>query len=145
MRTKPLLLVLLVGALIGAGIAGCGDSKEDEAIAQVCDARGDVSKQIDTLKGLTPGTATTSQIKDSLQAIGDALSKIASARKDLAGDRAEQVQAANEEFASTVKDTLSTVARTTSVQDAGAQLTAAAQKLAGSYESTFAKIDCSDQ
>ena len=44
-------------------------SKQDDAKAQVCDARADISKQVDTLKGITVSAATLDQIQTSLKAI----------------------------------------------------------------------------
>jgi hypothetical protein len=140
MRVKP-FVVLACGAALAAG---CGQSKEEKAMADVCDARADMSKQVDTLKGLTASTVTTTKVTDSLKAIRDDLSKIADARGDLSDARRDQVQAANDQFAGKVRDTLATVARTVSAEDAKAQLTQAAQDLAGTYKGTYGKIDCSD-
>jgi uncharacterized phage infection (PIP) family protein YhgE len=140
MRIYATAAVLLVALLAGA----CGgDSKEDEAKAQVCDARDDISQQVDTLKGLTISTATTNQIQDSLNAIGEDLQKIRQSQNDLDDERKSQVQQANQQFESEVKTTLSDLGSNTSLSDAKTQLTQAFQQLASTYDSTFAKIDCS--
>ena len=62
-------------ALIGVAIAGllpvaCGESDEDKAKSQVCDARADIQKQVDELSGLTITTASVDQVQQSLKAIG---------------------------------------------------------------------------
>jgi uncharacterized protein YgfB (UPF0149 family) len=145
-RVAAMRWIIVVAVLILAGIGVYllvgRDSKSEKAMAQVCDARSDIAKQVDGLKGLTLSSATTSQVSDSLQAIRSDLSTIASARADLADDNREQVQAANTAFVNTVRETVATVARTVSVEDAVTQLQSAVSKLAASYQDTYGKIDC---
>ena len=136
--------VALIAALLAAFVvAGCGgNSKEDQAKTDVCNARADISKQVDTLKGLTISTATLSQVQDSLKAIGDDLTKIKNARGNLSSDRRKQVDDANKNFESQVRSTFSDLGKSTTVTDAKSQLQQAFQSLANSYQQTFAKIDC---
>jgi hypothetical protein len=138
MRLLPLLLILMAFAA-----AGCGESKADKAMAQVCSARDDITKQVDDLKNLTITSATTSQVSDSLQAIQNDLNKIGDARKDLSDANREQVDKANQEFTSSVRKTFADVGTKTSLQDAATQLKAAFQELADSYRNTFGQISCS--
>ena len=138
MRLLPLLLILMAFAA-----AGCGQSKSDKAMAQVCSARDSITKQVDNLKNLTITTATTSQVRDSLQAIQKDLQKIGDARKDLSDANRQQVDKANQAFASSVRKTFADVGTKTSLQDAATQLKAAFQDLADSYRNTFGQISCS--
>ena len=138
MRVLPLLLILL--AFVAAG---CGESKADKAMAQVCSARDDITKQVDDLKNLTITSATTSQVSDALQAIRNDLKQIADARKDLAQANREQVDKANQAFASSVRQTLADVGTKSSLQNAATQLKAAFQNLADSYRNTFGQLNCS--
>lgn len=124
-------------------LAACGESDEDKAMADVCSARDDIATQVDDLKGLTLTTATGDKVRSSLQAIEDDLSKIRDARGNLSEDRREQVQTANDKFASAVKSVLGDVGSSTSLADAATQIKTGLAGLASSYESTFAKIDCS--
>jgi hypothetical protein len=117
------------------------DSKSDKAMAQVCDARADIAKQVDTLKGLTPATA--GEAKASVQAIGDDLRSIADARSDLSSERRDQVRSANDAFVAGVRDQFGSVTDLASLQTAGTQVRQSAQKLADTYRTTYAKIDCS--
>lgn len=136
-------IALLVVALVGAlAAAGCGQSKEQKATDQVCSARADISKQVDTLKGLTISTATTDQIRNSLQAIRADLAKITDAHGDLSGQRKQQVQAANQAFSSQIKSIVSKLGTSLSLSGAKEQLTAALQQLGSSYQQTLARIDC---
>ena len=138
MRPASYIAVALVALVVG-----CGESKSDKAMADVCAARADISKHVDQLKSITPSTATTSQITDSLQAIRDDLSKIAAARPDLADDRRQQVDAANTKFESSVRATLLDVGKTVSLEDASTQLKNAFDRLAASYKEAFSGVDCS--
>ena len=138
MRLLPLVLMLMAFAA-----AGCGESKSDKAMAQVCSARDNITKQVDSLKNMTITTATTSQVTDSLQAIQKNLQKIGDARKDLADDKRQEVDKANQQFASSVRKTFADVGTKTSLQDAATQLKAAFQDLADSYRNTFGQISCS--
>ena len=139
MKAIALLLAVLLSA---AAVAACGESKQDKAKSQVCDARDDIAKQVDTLKGLTVSTATTDQVRTSLTAISDAVKKIANAQGDLSGERKAQVQQANETFTSQVKDIATSLGTSTSLSDAASKLSAALDQLASSYQQTFAKISC---
>jgi uncharacterized protein YjbJ (UPF0337 family) len=139
---KPIgaLLLLLAAAALGA----CGgESKETKAQNQVCDARADISKQVNTLKGLTPSAVNVSQVKTSLKAIRDDLGKITSAQGDLSGARKSQVSSANQEFKSKVQDVASNLGRSLSIGEAKTQLSAAFDDLAATYRRTFAMVDCS--
>ena len=54
---KHSIAVLLLVA--GLAVAACGgESKSDKASSKVCDARADIKKQVDELRGLTITTAT---------------------------------------------------------------------------------------
>ena len=139
MRATALALVLALGV---AACGGGSSSKEDKAKSQVCDARADIEKQVNTLKDLTISTATTDQITKSLQAIGDDLTTIKNAQGNLSDQRKQEVQQANKDFESSVKSIASDLGTSTSLSDAKTKLSAALDKLATSYQQTFAKIDC---
>ena len=138
---KPVAVALALAAL-GLAACGGGDSKEEKATNQVCAARDDIQKQVNTLKDLTISTATTDQITKSLQAIGSDLTKIKNAQGDLNDERKKEVQQANKDFESSVKGIASDLGSSTSLSDAKTKLSAALDQLANSYKQTFAKIDC---
>jgi hypothetical protein len=131
-------------ALAAATLAGCGgSSKEDQAKTTVCNARADIAKQVDTLKGMTLTTGTLTQVQTSLKAIGDDLSTIKNAQGDLSDQRRSEVEQANKSFQDQVKGTLASVGTTTSITEAKSQVQAALQQIATAYQQTFSKIDCS--
>ena len=69
----PFVVLALLACL---AVGACGQSKQDKAKSTVCDARADISKQVDKLKGLTPSTVTIDGVQSSLKAISSDLSKI---------------------------------------------------------------------
>jgi hypothetical protein len=139
-RTAALLIALLLPVAVAAG---CGESAADKAQDDVCAARDDIGKQVDELKGLTLTSATTSQVTDSLRSIRDDLSKIADAQGELSDDRRQEVQAANEQFRTALRDTAASVGKSLSVESAADQVKQSLEQLAASYKSSFARIDCS--
>jgi hypothetical protein len=139
-RVKP---IAALAVLIALAVSACGgDSAEEKAQASVCSARADISKQIDSLQGLTLTTATTDQIRDGLTAIEGDLKKIRTAQTDLNDERKSEVQEANKAFESGVESIVSSLGSSTSLSDARAQLGAAFDQLATTYRNTFEKIDC---
>jgi Tfp pilus assembly protein PilP len=139
-RSPALLLLLLIGVL---GVSACGQSQADKAKSQVCDARADISKNVNELKGLTLSTASVDGVKKNVQAIQDDLGKITDAQGNLNAERKQQVQAANAAFTAQVKSIASSVTSNLSLADAGTQLKTAATQLADSYKQTLGKVDCS--
>jgi ABC-type transporter Mla subunit MlaD len=139
-RIARLIVVLAFPAAL---LTGCGESDEEKAQARVCEARDDIAKQVRELESLTLTTATTSQVKDNLQAIEDDLSTIADATGDLSDELRQDVQAANDEFKASVEETADGLGRTISIEAAATQLEQAFGQLAASYRSTFGRLDCS--
>jgi uncharacterized phage infection (PIP) family protein YhgE len=139
LRTVTLSALLVTLAVLG----GCGQSGADKAKTQVCGARDDIAKQVNQLKGLTLASATTSQVKDSVNAIKSDLSKISDASGDLSDQFKQDVQAANQQFSSTVAETAGNLGKSVSLQGAASQLNTALDQLAASYQSTFGKLKCS--
>lgn len=140
---KRELVLLLLLAATAVGLTACGESSQDKAKSQVCDARADISKQVNELKGLTLATATVDGVKKNVQAIQDDLGKITDAQGDLNADRKKQVQAANQAFTEQVKSIASSVGSSLSLSEAGTQLKTVTTQLATSYQQTLGKIDCS--
>jgi hypothetical protein len=136
-------IATIAAVLAAFVVAGCGgNDKADQAKADVCSARDNISKEVNTLKGLTISTATLNQVQDSLKAIGDNLTTIKNARANLSEDRRNQVDEANKNFESQVKSTFSDLGTSSSIADAKTQLQQAFQSLASTYQQTYAKIDC---
>ncbi len=137
---RAVTLFALTTALVAAG---CGDSAEERAQNDVCDARADIQKQVDDLQALTPATVTADAVTASLDAIKDDLGKIKDAEDELSEQRKSDLKAANEQFSSQVSDAVSNVLSSKSVSEAKAQLQTAVSQLVDSYQQTLATYDCS--
>ena len=138
MRTACGALMVLLALAIGA----CGESSEDKAQAAVCDARADMTKQVDELKGLTAATVTTDAVKENLNAIRSDLKDITDAQSNLSDDRRSEAQAANKAFSSSVRGIVSELGTSLSASDAKTALASALQQLGATYQSTFAPLNC---
>ena len=139
---KHAMVVLMLAA--GLVLAACGgESKEDKAKTQVCDARADIKKQVDELSGMTLSTASISGVTSNLQAIRSDLGKMKDAQGDLSGDRKAQVTEANQAFASQVTSIAQSVGKSLSASEAGTEIQTALGELSASYKQTLGRIDCS--
>ena len=143
MAMRPYIASLLLVLLAALALGACGESKEDKAKSTVCDARADIGKQVDKLKGLTITTASASAAQESLKAINSDLSKIKDAQGDLSDDRRQQVETANKAFTSQLQSIAASLGSSTSLSDAKSQLSSALQQLATAYKTSFARVDCS--
>ncbi len=139
--TKPFAVLALL--LSAVAFAACGESAEEKAKAQVCDARADISKQIATLTSLTISTTAIDEAKAGVKAIGNDLTKIKDAQSDLAPARKEQVESATQTFQKQLSSTISAITSGLSLSNAEKQLKSALSQLADSYKQTLAPINCS--
>ena len=108
---KPSIAAVLIALLAALALGACGESKEDKAKSTVCDARADISKEVDQLTGLTASTVTVDGVQNSLKAITSNLSKIKDAQGDLSGNRRQQVQDATKTFTSQVQSIAGSVVK----------------------------------
>jgi hypothetical protein len=132
-----LLLLVVAGTTVG-----CGESDEEKAQNEVCDARDDIGKQVNELADLTLSTATVEGVQGNLNAIQDDLNKIADAQGNLNDQRRQEVESANEEFKSELESIAGGLTSDLSLSGAEQKLRNAAQQLVSSYKQTFAQIDC---
>ena len=140
MRRMLVLSAIALG--LGVALTACGESDEDKAKAEVCDARDDIRTQVRELQNLTLGTATTDKVRTSLQAIGKDLDKIADAQGQLSDSDRERVKKANQEFRSEVSSLGDDIGESVSLEDAAEQLKSDFSELATTYEQALAPIDC---
>ena len=135
--------VLVLSALgVGLAFSACGESDEEKAKADVCDARDDIQANVKELQGLTLGTATADKVRSSLNAIKDDLARIADAQGQLSDSQKQEVQKANEAFKSKVQALAGDLGRSVSIEDAVQQLKSDFAQLATTYQQFFAPIDC---
>jgi ABC-type glycerol-3-phosphate transport system substrate-binding protein len=139
---KRALLLSALALALGLGFAACGESEEEKAQNQVCDAREDIKAQVTELQQLTIGTATTDKIKTHLNAIKADFNKIADAQGELNDAQKQQVQNANEQFKSQVDDLITNLGTSVSLQDAAARLKTSLTDLVEAYDKALSPIDC---
>ena len=140
--TRRLLCLLVASLLIVATAVGCGESDADKAQTQVCDARADLNKQVDKLASLTPATATGDAVSGALDAIKNDLEQISDAQGDLNDERKQDVESANQKFSTQLEAVADDLGSNLSLSEAKAEVENAGKELAGSYQQTFASIDC---
>lgn len=140
--TRRLVLILLLSASVTV-VAACGESKADKAKKQVCSATSSIQSQVNKLKGMTLSSATTTDVKNSLNTIQSDLTKIKDATPDLSAQFKKDVQSANQTFTSQLQSIVSELGTNLSISNAQSKLQAALQQLASAYQSSLAKLSCS--
>ncbi len=139
--SKPLVIaVLLLGPWV---LSACGESAEEKAKAQVCQARSDISKQVKMLTELTISSSILTQAKTGLDAITSDLTKIKDAQPNLEPARKEQTQAATQTFEAQVASIVSGLVSNPSLSNAEKQLKSSLAQFATSYAQALAPINCS--
>ena len=133
------VVVLAVAAL---AVGGCGESEQEKAQKQVCDARADIKQQVDQLQSLTVATATVDGVRKNVNAIQDDLKDITAAQDKLSDARRADVKAATDKFTSSVQTIVQGVASDLSLGQATTKLEAAAKDLGAAYADSLGKIDC---
>jgi hypothetical protein len=138
-------VLCVAAALLGSAVlvAACGESEEEKAQNEVCDARADIERRVDELADLTITTASIEQVTNNLEAIRDDLGTIAAEQGDLEPERQQEVEAAGSRFRSQLEDTArDVVSGATSGEEAGARAGAALDDLADAFRDAYAPVDC---
>jgi hypothetical protein len=133
------ILASLLSVLV---LAGCGESSQEKAKAQVCGAQSDISKQVKMLSELTISTSILTQAKDGLEAIGSDLTKIKDAQPNLEPARKQQIEAATHTFETQVTSILTGFVTNPSLSNAEKQLKSSLTQYAKSFEKVLVPINC---
>jgi chromosome segregation ATPase len=135
----------VLAALLGSAalLVACGESEEEKAQNEVCDARADIERRVDDLAGLTLTTVSIERVTNNLEAIRDDLEKIAAEQEDLAPERRSEVEQAGQRFRSQLETTArDLVSGTTSGEEAGERAASALDELSNSFREAYAPVDC---
>jgi hypothetical protein len=145
--SKPSAAATLLAVV---ALAGCGESAQKKATAQVCSARSDISAQISKLEELPLSASSLTEAKTGFEAMSSDLTKIKGAQGNLAPARKQQVQAATESFESQLTVIVGNLATSFTSGDlegalkgAKPQLKTALNKLAEEYRRVLGPITCS--
>ena len=138
------VLVLALGACGGSSDENSSSTPtaQEQAQINVCVARESIGMEVDKLKGMTASTVTTDAVTQSLGAIKKDLNDMSSAQSQLRGDRRSEAEAANQEFAKSVRGITSQLLTSLSASDAKAALATALDQLGTSYKTAFAPLKC---
>ena len=139
--SKSLAFIAL--ALGSSALVACGESTQEKAKAEVCSARADISKQVNTLTGLTVSTISPTEVKTGVEAIANDLTKIKKAQGNLAPARKEQVETATHTFETQLSSILTGITSNLSLSNAETQFKSAVTQLGTSFRQSLAPINCS--
>ena len=140
--SSALALAPLAFALTLLALSGCGESAQAKANKQVCAVRGDISKQIRTLNGLTLSAGSANTAKTSFEAIGGDVSQIKGLGAKLDSAHRRALEAATHDFITRVGTIAAALTSKLSPANAAAQFKAALGQLAEAYEQTLASLSC---
>lgn len=149
-REDPSVTIVLSRSLAVAAVlasvfvlSSCGESSQEKAKAQVCEARSDISKQVKMLSELTLSTNVLTEAKTGLEAIGKDITKIKDAQPDLEPARKQQVQSATSTFATQINSILTELVSKPSLSKLETQLKSSLTQLLAGYEKALAPLNCS--
>ena len=139
MRWRDLSPVLLTASALA--LAACGESAEEKALADVCDANASIQAHIDGLQELeiTPTSGEKAEgveVRETLSEIRSDVGEIEDATDELAADTKEEVESATDEFVQALD--------TANVRSVGGDggLIRVIDPLTSAYEETLATIEC---
>ena len=140
--TKLSLPATLIAVLLAFALSGCGESEKEKATAQVCSARKDINKQVQTLSELQLSTSLLTDAKDSLEAIVSDLGTIKEAQPKLKLAEDKRVESAVSTFEKEVTSIVSGLVTNQSLSKAEAELKASLKKFASNFGEALNSINC---
>lgn len=136
--------MLVAAASAAVALSGCGESKEEKALAAVCTAKDDIGKQVTTLKSITPATFSLSKVQTSVKAINDDLSTISDQLPTLKNELQPQLQQANQEFKGELTNIAAGLFKSISADEGKEAASQAALQLEAAYKKAFSSLECPD-
>jgi hypothetical protein len=139
MMTTPARAVALAVALALA--AGCGDDDEpstEEATAELCAARDDVSAQIQAASDLNLGDLSADSLEEAVDSVGDRIGEVRDAANQVIGDRWQEVEDAFDE----VRTAVGNIGSDLPLQESVTAVRTAAGDLKTAVEAAFSGLQC---
>jgi hypothetical protein len=129
-------------AIVLVSLAGCGESAQAKASKQLCALRGDISKQIRTLTGLTLSSSSAAAAKASFEAIGNDVNQIKALQPKLDSSHRHAAETATHDFVTRVGAIATALGSKLSPSNAATQFKSALSQLAEAYNQTLASLSC---
>lgn len=147
---RPASLVVVI-PLAAMALAGCGESAEEKATAQVCSSTKEIRAQLSKLSDLSLSSKALEEIKDAAGVMKQEVGKIKESAPNLPSARKGEVEAAQKVLQTELIAAVATLASTVkSSGDAEAvlkqsepQVKAAVAGLAASYKHAYEALKCS--
>lgn len=137
-------------ALAPVLLAGCGESSQAKAKAQVCSARTEIAAQVAKLEGLSISASLLTDATASVEAIDRSVTRINDAEPKLEPAVKQQVEAGTKSFQAemaVVGGGLALAAKVpggiqTALKSVGPEIKAALTQLSASYKQAYASLKC---
>ena len=147
---RPSAVAVLAATLTPLLLAGCGESAQAKAKAQVCSARTEIAAQVAKLEGLSISASLLTDAKASVEAIDKGVAKIKEAEPKLEPAVKQQVEAGTKSFQAemtAVGGGLALAAKVpggiqAQLQSVGPEIKAALAQLSASYKQAYASLKC---
>ena len=130
-------------------LAGCGESSQAKARAQVCSAREEIAAQVARLEGLSISANLLTDAKTSVEAINRSVTKIKDAEPNLEPAVKTQVEAGTQSFQAemgTIGGGLILAGKSSGsiaeLNSVGPEIKDALMQLAASYKQAYASLKC---
>ena len=130
------------------GLAACGESSEEKATKQACNATKEIKTQVTKLETLAVSSNLPSEIKTGAEAITKSVGEVKSALPNLPAANKAEFEAATKAFQVELASLLTATAKSSaggeaSLKAAEPQLKASLHKLGTGYEKAFESLKCS--
>ena len=137
-------IIILVGvgiaAAVAIGVLGTrNEPSKTDAVSTLCGSLKNLETSVKSLTGLDPSTATKTEYQTDVQAVQDDWATVKSDAQNVQNAQMGSLDDAWDSFDSAVKN----VPNDASVSDALNSITASAQTLVSTAESTAASLSCS--
>ena len=148
--TRPAAFAALI-LLVAIGLAGCGESAEEKATAQVCSSTKEIQAQLSKLSELSISSKAPEEIKDAAAVMQKDAEKIKESAPNLPAASKASVESAQKalqaELAALAKALVSTAKSSGDIEavlkQSEPEVKAAVAGLATSYKQAFESLKCS--
>ncbi len=148
--TGPVAFIAVI-ALVALALAGCGESAEEKATAQVCSATKEIRAQLSKLSDLSLSSKAPEEIKDAAGVMKQEAGKIKEAAPNLPSARKSEVESAQKVLQAGLIAAAATLASTVKssgdveavLKQSEPQVKAAVVGLAASYKLAYEALKCS--